>query len=119
MKHLTIKETVRLHRILWGYLAKTGSNSKGKAFDDCEELKGLKPCDNCFACEQNIQSKEKTCAKCIFDWRPGVEGNKAECSDYGGPFFFWRHADNVEEYKKYAAIVRDLPLKKQYQRYLK
>lgn len=115
MKELTIKETIRLHRILWDRLTKTGGNSKQDAFQECPELRGLHSNFYCFACERAEQNNER-CEQCIFEW---FKGSSDGCYFPTSAWEKWKAVETIQERKKYAAIIRDLPLKKQYQRYLK
>ena len=115
MKELTIEESVKLHRELWGWLAENPEMSKGD-WPGWEDLWVQHPSLkktislgslNCFAC----YATNNDCDNCVLEW-PGVDC----CSGgrYGngkGLFMLWENAMFLEARRKLAAQIRDLPVR--------
>ena len=125
MKRLTIRETVRLHKLLWDWLVRNPTESKIDAFYSDPELMEYEakfgvPQDCCFGCEQVMQRKMNIrhvdCCDCIFEWMPGTMSG---CGHNRSAWKRWVACATGDPLRpEYAKQVRDLPLKKRYQRYL-
>ena len=101
---LTLYEMEVLHRWLWAELAETGDRLKEEAA--FWKFSGYHPSiieSECFACEYT--PNEENCPGCPFDWKTTT------CTDSGSPFRSWYRSQSRTTRKKYAAIIRDLPLK--------
>ena len=101
MMGLTRKQTIRLHKEIWDWLSKNPKKQK----DDWPrwEFNGgiIKYTANlCFLCEQS-----HGCTSCLLDPQPMGE----EC--LGGLFDNWQGAKTPAARKKYAALIRDLPVR--------
>lgn len=87
MKKLTFtkKETIRLHRVMWNWLAKNPTKQKG----DWPGWKNIKEnvMDHCFACQYAID-KGEDCTFCPFSW-----GIAKTCQDVGSPYREWFFTD--------------------------
>lgn len=105
----TLSETVTYHRALWDELHQTGIDRKIDAkFWEENNIDPNSVQDRCFACE--FKSKNLTCEEsCIFDW----PGGSCEGSDEL-LFTQWYSSGEIKDRKKYAALIRDLPLKPKY-----
>jgi hypothetical protein len=96
---------VKLHKEMWNWLSENPDQEKRhwpqweSNGGDVEKI----DCD-CFACEENAYGSNN-CKDCMVDW--GVN----TCESPGSPFTKWDYSDNEDERAKYAAIIRDLPIK--------
>ena len=107
MAKFTLLETVVFHRMLWAELADTGIDFKTDAkFWDEHKINKYEITCNCFPCNFN----DSHCGSCIFDWG----NNFYVCCGENAPFKKWDDSDLIEDRKKYAALIRDIPLKPEY-----
>ena len=90
------------HYKLWDELARTGEEQKQPAFHRVfgEDIK--MPADCCFACQECDERGGDVCTECPLT--PNIKGN---CLD--GLFDRWCDANDREERKRLAALIRDLP----------
>ncbi len=97
MEKLSRKRAIELHREMWRDLARTGGDKHSHPLN----LK-YSPADNCFLCEYKVQDEKRDC--CLLRWKSGrcVDPPLAE-------YKRWRRADSLEERKKWAAIIAELP----------
>jgi hypothetical protein len=111
MKKLTFKQAEKLHKELWGWLAKTGDSDKEAWPGWVSYNKVYENNNNCFACALVNRSGRNCHDMCPVNW--------TKCYDYGddclqddSPFIKWDIANTEKTRKKYAAIIRDLPWRK-------
>jgi len=104
MSEFTLLETVVYHRMLWAEVTEKGLIYKASAwFWGEQELDAFELCSECFPCEY----AEGNCDKCIFDFKP-------DCYSIGSHYQRWTNAYYEKTRKKYAALIRDIPLKPKY-----
>ena len=111
MKKLTIKEAVRLHRLMWDYIQEHNC-WKDQAFEEVPELKAidiLTVQEGCFFCEYNVQHTNK-CKDCIGEWSNG----HCLTGEFGDAANEFDANDNTGS----LIAVRDIPIKERYKRYL-
>jgi len=113
MAQFTLLETVVYHRMLWAELAERGCRKGEVDFWNLHKINRWDVSDFCFACEYNTG-----CYRCIFDWGTDEEGEPVDCEDEGTPYKNWVYEKNIEDRKKYAALIRDLPLKPEFAKML-
>lgn len=104
---LTKEDAIRLHREMWGWLAENPSADKADwpGWDDIYlpyPIRGL-----CFACEYTQRTMNKDCEECLFIWKT----KKSHCCTDGSPFERWDYAIRPKTRSKYAAMIRDLPVR--------
>ena len=100
---LTKEEAVKLHRELWGWLAENPMKHKADwpGFKDKGHI-----INRCFCCEFTADIKrEIDCIKCPLVW----PGGRCDSSLFGE----WEPAKLPEERSRLAALIRDLPEKKE------
>jgi hypothetical protein len=105
---MTREEAIRNFREHWASLAITGSNDK----EDYLRRHGFPHiCCNCFLCEYAEENDIRDCDKCPVEWPVTNTDMDYKCdrSFYG----YWERAKSPEERKRLAAIIRDLPEKKE------
>ena len=110
------KKAIKLHRELWNWLFHHPSKRKA----DWPRWKynngdiSRVPQD-CFACEYDH------CGECLFVWGPN-DGDSCEklvgkggwfLEDEPGYFSRWEDAKTAKTRKKYAKIIRDLPVREE------
>ena len=108
MEKLTRRSVIYWHRKgLWHWLYKNPvingvltTKEDWPRWEEVETKYGIIDSE-CFACEFSV------C--CIFDW--GVEGD-FPCLKLHSPYAKWLRAKTAKTRKKYAKIIRDLPLRK-------
>lgn len=110
---MTLYEAVKLHRELWRWLAETGNKYKFKwpGWSNIDiQIK-----NRCFMCEYVKENCNRfTCVMCPLKWdENGVYGDL--CGIENGLHVLWSSQQALEERKKYAAIIAELPLKEEYQ----
>ena len=119
---ITFEEGQRLHVALWGWLAETGSQFKQdwpRWTTNGGNISRVSIGD-CFCCEYDMAvgngGQVAVCSMCPIAWGDPDETEYAvgmeECpcqmvSD--SPFRVWENATDIEERKRLAAIIRDLP----------
>ncbi len=110
---LTREEAIRLHRELWKWLAENPMKGKadwpGWEKHKCYgEKNNERPNSYCFACEYVMQHNDRAriCKLCPFVW-PGKD-----CME-NGLWEEWRKATAPEERSRLAALIRDLPERKE------
>jgi len=122
LKELTIEESVKLHRELWGWLADNPEMSKGD-WSGWEDLLERHPglirkesllASECFAC----YVARGNCDNCILEW-PGIGCcSGGRYGDGKGLFSLWENTKFLEAHKEFlearrelAAQIRDLPVR--------
>jgi len=108
-RELTFEECASAHYRLWDELSRTGGSTRSWSEWDKTDYdryyQGVLITNNCFACYVcNVD-----CKRCPIDW--GIK-KSMNCMHFGAPCYRWIFSQNVEEKKKYAAIIRDLPFVK-------
>lgn len=106
------------HVELWSILANQSEiyRSKSDAVERLVKIYGLvHPYNSCFACQSLYERGEapskEHCRNCPLEWGT----RSGNCYRKDSPYFAWqylRRKGNHKEAEKYAAIIRDLPLKK-------
>lgn len=92
MKELSNHEK---HIMMWDELARKGGEKW------MTETASLYPSDgDCYACEESM---DVNCKDCPIDWKA------KSCLDEGTLYDKWINAESLDDRKKYAAIIRDLP----------
>ena len=102
------EEAVKLHKEMWGWLAENPDKDKpqwprwvsnGGTVEDIDY--------DCFACEDNSDyTGTYSCKNCMIDW------GYNNCKSIGSPYELWDYSENNEDKAIYAAIIRDLPIRK-------
>lgn len=99
------------HKELWDELAQTGGKCKNAA----KALKGVNVLCECWCCEAvKVEDEYKdgelayyvTCEHCPLAW----PGGRCATTDGSGLYGRWCRAQDMEERKRLAAQIRDLPL---------
>ena len=103
MAKFTLLETVVYHRMLWAELADTGNGKHDANFWEQNKINHNELIDCCFPCDYSKQN----CEDCVFDF-------PKNCYNDDGYFQKWNWSVRAETPKKYAALIRDLPLKPKY-----
>lgn len=105
---LTKKEAIKRHRELWGWLAENPMKDK-LDWPGWERYDAA--LNDCFLCEYT-SNKFSKCEHCpVWFKENGFDrGTVPYC--LGGLFYRWEVATNLEERKRLAALIRDLPEKK-------
>ena len=105
--NLAREEAIRNFREHWASLAITGVDEKHKG--DYLTQNGYKNIRyNCFLCEFARGGFAPDCTKCPIEW-PKIYKNGSICPCIQSYYLEWRWANNPEERKRLAAIIRDLP----------
>lgn len=111
-----LQKALENHRKMWGWLA----DNPDKFKEDWPEWKAnggrfVYRDNDCFLCDMYLDpDSDPPCPKCV-DW--GVEMGKnvfeddVPCEMDGSPFSNWRHTHSTEHRARFAAVIRDLPLK--------
>ena len=105
---MTKEEAIRNFREHWASLAISGSEDKNEYL----RRHGFPHiCCNCFLCEYAEEDDIKDCDKCPVEWPETNTDMDYKC---GSSFYgYWERAKSPEERKRLAAIIRDLPEKKE------
>ena len=105
---MTREEAIRNFREHWASLAISGSEDKAEFL----RRHGFQYiCCSCFLCEYAEEDDIMDCDKCPIEWPETRTDMYYKCSRsfYGD----WEGAESPEERKRLAAIIRDLPEKKE------
>lgn len=103
---LTREETIRNFREHWASLTITGTKDK-KEYLERNGIGHIK--NNCFLCEFT----QGECSECPIDWPIDQSKNPINVLCQRSLYEGWRSAATPEERSKYAALIRDLPEKKE------
>lgn len=101
------------HRELWGWVSDNPDSSKTQ-WPGWKENGGKYQSDNaCFACnyseQQSLPLHPGNYCHCPLVW-PSLAPCSLPCFCGGSPFTAWSRSSSTEERRKYAAMLRDLPL---------
>jgi len=101
------KTNEELHRELWGWLAETGTRYKREwpGWKSCGGYDNV--CGGCFACKEGMMHSKtfgSLCCHCPID-----AGTVPLCGKDESLYTKWNRSKTIEDRKKYAAIIRDLP----------
>jgi hypothetical protein len=112
MKKLYKPALKKKHWELWDRLYNYPHETKGDALNALGYNRSNNyPCCECWACEWMCQHKMNNCEQgkaCPLDWIVTIS-----CLDNGKSYYDkWGKAKNFKIRKKYAKLIRDLPLKK-------
>lgn len=119
MEILSVKEAYFLFKKAWWELARTGCCKEDVRSVDLLQFDNL-----CPLCEW-VSYYNKTCDECPVEWPyyDIIKDNSIySCSGSGGIFNKWNSQlalRNTKKAKEIAKQISELPLKKQYQKYLK
>lgn len=100
---LTKEEAMKLHRELWSWLAENPTKTKA-GWPGWEKHKNIRA--HCFACEYTRLLGTDSCADCPLEWPDGTTCEESYFRD-------WKKATKPENRAKYAALIRDLPVKEE------
>lgn len=107
------KRTIlKLHRELWDWMYKNPSRDK-REWPKWKHNGGPYEGNSidCFLCDWVEQTSGMGCTSvhsdCLLDWSPTTN-----CLDHGSYFDKWLNSMTPKAKKKYAKLIRDLPLKK-------
>ena len=109
--NLTKEEAIALFREHWSWLAETGSLDK-QAF--IREKGHGKIKDDCYLCEYCGATYDEgtICSRCPIEWPHYLTGEPARCTDsYFDDWIEYVECGNVEERKRLAKIISELPEK--------
>jgi hypothetical protein len=123
VKKLTIEESIKLHRELWGWLAKNPKKNK-EDWPGWEQIAKEYPelatreeviDSHCFACYATNQFTPgnclyEACSDCVLDW-PGENCCNDNPDDGKGLFMEWDYAERLKTRRKLAIQIRDLPVR--------
>lgn len=112
----TKKQEIERHRELWDWCY---CNPEKEKYDWPRWKRNGGDIDNleygafCFPCNWVMKHCKGSCNKCFFEWPEGMYCNR-NTDDATGIYFLWKTTSlsNHTNRKKYAKIIRDLPLKK-------
>lgn len=117
MEKLTKQEAIRLHRLMWLWIAKETLKRKKKVykfdyFDEMEIPFEDRPQDLCYCCEYDSQKykvEEDFCKHCPLDWKSEIDDlicvSKYRWLDKKGLFSQWK---GETDYKKCAELAREI-----------
>jgi hypothetical protein len=113
---ITFEEGERGHNALWGWAAETGGRKED--WPEWEYNGGEQPeiMSDCFCCEYVQCFGDNLCESCPIKWTDPehaleiIEDDLCPCQEaYDSPFRAWEAAEDIEQRKRLAAIIRDMP----------
>jgi len=111
MSEFTLLETVVYHRMLWAEVTEDELNDKRSAnFWHQQKITPHELVQSCFPCDlaKQLGSKSKPdCHRCIFAFKP-------DCFAWNSLYHSWLDSTTTKTRRKYAALIRDIPLKPKY-----
>jgi hypothetical protein len=106
------------HILLWDKLAKTGAGPKekddifGQLFPDCDPNSSA-ACNSCWACQEDEDKADDctACLRCPIEWAAPTDEPLigTRCCVKRSPFIIWSHSEDIDQRKRLAAQIRDLP----------
>lgn len=108
-RDIEIEEAIRLTRIAWWEIARTGCRKSEVKTVDLSKFES-----RCPLCHYTLKETQKTdCYTCPFEWDP-FEPN-SDCSKLFTQWLDYMAAKNIHKAKIIAKKISELPLKKRYQ----
>ena len=107
-KKLTKRQAMYYHRLMWGWLAETGSKNKEDhpRYAEFNEKFCIEMYNDCFPCTLvGSDSMGSRCYYCKID-SPHEDIRITGCF-CKKPFHNWTYAKTPKERRKYATIIRD------------
>ena len=120
MKTVKKLDFEKLHREMWGWLAKSGVGTKSK-WPGWETYEKFAPCQNhCFACEFTYSKSvgKQNCIKCPIDWGSVVDSDYiqngvsqyCQCEKgHNSLYSKWDDCDNEDKRKEFAKQIAKMP----------
>ena len=109
------KEELRLHRELWDWLSHRPTKSKGQWPGwRCNGGNVFTVCNQCFLCEVGLVQNGKCNGgeRCPADWSTfSTCCSPTSSYENRGYYTRWRRAMSSRTKKKYALLIRDIPMK--------